>query len=294
MTDKFVLHLEGLTEAKIISRPSIRIKENAISDIIIFRENKIAYAHTPSLSCDGLSNGGSDVFVVCCPLDDDDDKTLTPYHDKITHTVFLAYFKETSKNVQIMGINYNLSMEIMESCIEKNLMSILPPVKQFTRNTHMKLEDRIDSVFSFTGICEDGTHFVMEVCNVPHAEYNHGQPDAFKHAIIANRLDMTEEDYNTKSAYFPERDATNTAELVKKVQDLTTISNDSSILCIIGFVVQRTDINKLELSLYNDDYRLAVKKALEHGVRVMHIVINWTSCGDAYFVTDELPVVNPI
>ena len=155
------------------------------------------------------------------------------------------------------------------------------------------MEDKIDSVFSFVGICEDETKFVMEVNNVPHAEYNHGKPDVFKHAIVANRLDMTEMDYNTKSAYFPAKDNTDTAELVKKIKDLTTIASESTIRCILGYVVQRTDINKMEISLYNDEYRMAVKNALIHGVHVMPIVISWTSTGVAFFVTDELPVVNP-
>jgi DNA-binding sugar fermentation-stimulating protein len=292
MTDKFVLQVIGITEAKILSRPSTRLSLDNVSDIYILRENKRALAHTPSLSCDGLSNSGSDVFVAYCPPDEDEQIVLST-GEKITHTVFLSYYKETVNNVQVMGINHKLAMELMESCIEKNLMTILPPVKQFKRNTHMKLEGKIDSVFSFVGICEDDTQFVMEVCNVPHAEYNHGQPDAFQNAITANRLDMTEMDYNTKSAYFPEKNNTNTAELVKRVQDLATIASESLVRCIIGYVVERTDINKLELSLYNDDYRLAVKKALEYGVRVMPIVISWTSNGVAFFVTDELPVVNP-
>lgn len=292
MTDKFVLQVVGITEAKLISRPSIKINSELVSDVIILRENRRALAHTPSLSCEGMSDTGSDVFVAYCPPEEDDMSSI-PAGEKITHTVFLSYFKETVNNVQVMAINDKLAMELMESAIEKNLMSILPPVKQFKRNILMHLEDKIDSVFSFVGICEDDTPFVMEINNVPHAEYNHGQPNAFKNAITENRLDMTEMDYNTKSAYFPEKNNTNTAELVKKIKDLTTIASESAVLCIIGYVVQRTDIDKLELSLYNDEYRLAVKKALEVGVRVMPIVISWTSTGVAFFVTDELPVVNP-
>ena len=292
MTDVFVLQIVGITEAKILSRPSVRLGLDAISDIVILRENKRALAHTPSLSCDGLSNTGSDVFVAYCPPEEDELALTTPT-ERFTHTVFLSYYKETNNNVQIMAINFKLAMELMESCIEKNLMAMLPPVKQFKRNTLMQLEGKIDSVFSFVGICEYDTQFVMEVNNVPHAEYNHGQPDAFQNAIVEGRYDMTEMDYNTKSAYFPEKNNTNNAELLKKIKDLTTISYESSVRCILAYVVQRTDINKLELSLYNDEYRLAVKNALEHGVHVMPIVISWTSNGVAFFVTDELPVVNP-
>jgi DNA-binding sugar fermentation-stimulating protein len=293
MTEKFVLQVVGITEAKILSRPSTRIGDDTVSDVVIYRENRKVLAFTPSLSCDGMSDTGSDVFVAYCPPEEDDISHLSVTGEKITHTVFLSYFKETVNNVQIMAINDKLAMEIMESAIEKNLMAILPPVKQFKRNTLMQLEGKIDSVFSFVGICEDDSQFVMEIYNVPYAEYNHGEPDAFQNAIAANRFDMTEMDYNTKSAYFPEKNNTNNAELVKKIKDLTTIASESAVRCILGYVVQRTDIDKLELSRYNDEYRLAVKKALEYGVRVMPIVISWTPTGVAFFVTDELPVVNP-
>ena len=293
MTEKFVLQVVGITEAKILSRPSTRIGDHTVSDVVIYRENRKVLAFTPSLSCDGMSDTGSDVFVAYCPPEEDDISHLSFTGEKITHTVFLSYFKETVNNVQIMAINDKLAMEIMESAIEKNLMAILPPVKQFKRNTLMHLEGKIDSVFSFVGICEDDSQFVMEIYNVPYAEYNHGEPDAFQNAITANRFDMTEMDYNTKSAYFPEKNNTNNAELVKKIKDLTTIASESAVRCILGYVVQRTDIDKLELSRYNDEYRLAVKKALEYGVRVMPIVISWTATGVAFFVTDELPVVNP-
>ena len=292
MTDKFILQVVGITEAKILSRPSNRIDCDIISEVAVIRENRKVLAHTPSLSCNGMSDTGSDVFVAYCPPEEDDMVPSIP-GEKVTHTVFLAYYKETVNNVQVMAINDKLAMELMESAIEKNLMAILPPVKQFKRNTLMRLEGKIDSVFSFVGICEDDIPFVMEISNVPHAEYKHGQPDAFDNAIAANRFDMTEMDYNTKSAYFPEKNNTNTAELVKKIKDLETIASESHVRCIIGYVVQRTDINKLELSLYNDEYRLAVKSALEHGVNVMPIVISWTPTGMAFFVTDELPVVNP-
>jgi len=293
MTDKFVLQVLGITEAKIIKRPSGRVNNEALSDIVIFRENKIALAHTPSLGCDGLSEPGSDVFVALCPPEEEE-LHLTTEGEKFTHTVFLAYYKETVNNVQIMAINYKLAMELMESCIEKNLMIILPPVKQFKRNVPIKMEGKIDSEYSFVGICENNTPFVMEMYNVAHAEYNHGQPDAFSHAIKAKRYDMTEMDYNTKSAYFPEKNNTNTAEMVKKINELATMASESSVLCILAYVVQRTDINKLEISLYNDEYRMAVKNALMRGVRIMPIVISWTSNGVAFFVTDELPIVNPI
>jgi hypothetical protein len=292
MTDMFILQVVGITEAKILSRPCRRIDCDVISEVAVIRENRKVLAHTPSLSSEGMTDTGTDVFVAYCPPEEDDDVPNIP-GEKVTHTVFLSYYKETLNNVQIMAVNHKLAIELMESAIEKNLMAILPPIVQFKRNVHMCLEGKIDSVFSFGGICDDDSRFVMEVSNVTQAEYNHGEADTFKNAITAKRFDMTEMDYNTKSAYFPDRDNTDTAALVKKVKDLTTLASESTLRCIIGYVVERTDINKLELSMYNDEYRLAVKTALEHGVLLMPIVISWTPTGMAFFVTDELPIVKP-
>ena len=81
--------------------------------------------------------------------------------------------------------------------------------------------------------------------------------------------------------------------MLKKIRELTLIKKESVTRCILGFIIERTDIHRFEISLYDDEYRMAVKKAIETGVDIVPVVVSWTKEGVAFFVTDELPVVFP-
>jgi len=192
--------------------------------------------------------------------------------------------EDDDDNEQFIAINPKIAIEIMESAIEKNLMKALPPVKQFKRNIEIKLEGRVDSTFSFVGFCTDGNPFVMEVQNVPNAEYDHG-----------NKKKEGKFRFNSKTAYFPAKSCTekNTAAMIKKIKDLTRIKQESITRCLLGYVIERTDIDRFEFSAYNNEYRAAVKYAVENGVDVVPLVVSWTKEGVAFYVTDELPVVFP-
>jgi DNA-binding sugar fermentation-stimulating protein len=202
--------------------------------------------------------------------DDDDDDDDEPDDD--------------DDNEQFIAVNPKIAIEVMESAIEKNLMKALPPVKQFKRNIEIKLEGRVDSTFTFVGFCTDGIPFAMEVQNVPYAEYNHG-----------NKKKEGKFRFNSKTAYFPGKSCTEkaTAEMIKKIKDLTRIKLESVTRCLLGYVIERTDIDRFEFSAYNNEYRAAVKYAVENGVDVVPLVVSWTKEGVAFYVTDELPVVYP-
>lgn len=287
-TGKFVLQIVGITEATVKHRPSRKCPGvGMLSDALIIKDNKEVLAYNPSMGCSGMVETGENIFLSHCPPEDYE-MSISKNGEQFTHTVFLAHFKEGNENDQVICINPNVALEIMESAIEKNLMRILPPVKQFKRNVPMHLEGKVDSTFSFVGLCEDGKPFIMEVNNVPFAEYNHGQLNAFTRITNTN----PEYDYNTKSAYFPEKN-TDSSELIKRIQELSTIARESSVRCIIAYIVERTDIDKFELSAYDDAYRAAVIKAVDCGVCIMPLVIAWMNDGNAIFVTDELPVIRP-
>jgi DNA-binding sugar fermentation-stimulating protein len=278
---QFVLQIVGITDGKIINRPSLKLPLDMISDVWLNKENKQVLTHTPSLGCNGLADANTDVLVAYCPNDE-----INTGLEIFTHTVFLSVFKENDENEQIIAIHPNISMELMESIIEKNLISVLPPVKQFKRYVPMKMEGKVDSCFSFVGICEDDIPFVMDVNNVPFAEYNHGEN-------VADASIDAAADWNTKSDYFPEKNNKNTEELIKRIKDITMIRRESVVRCIIAYIIQRTDIDKFEFSMYDDEYRAAVKEAIECGVDIVPLVISWTKEGIAFFVTDELSIVYP-
>jgi DNA-binding sugar fermentation-stimulating protein len=323
-TGQFVLQIVGITEASLLSRPSKKYPEvNGLSDVRIIKDNREMVAHTPSHGCDGLAEAGLNVLLAPCPPDEYDDAVLEGMNgDTFTHTIFLSVFKELNEhkndpkplpkpvkykksnvpeipapaddsddyeeddeNEQFIAINPKIAVEVMESAIEKHLMEILPPVKQFKRNVEIKLEGKVDSIFSFGGFCHDGVPFIMEVNNVPNADYAHG-----------NRNPQDEEKFrfNSKTAYFPSKNCTNTKEMIKKIKDLTTVKSESVTRCLLGYVVERTDIDRLEFSAYNYDYRVAVKHAVENGVDIVPLVVSWTREGVAFYVTDKLPVIYPV
>ena len=57
------------------------------------------------------------------------------------------------------------------------------------------------------------------------------------------------------------------------------------------YVIQRTDINSFQPSIIDPQYREAVKLAVEAGVEIITLVVQWTRDGTAYFVRDDLPIV---
>jgi DNA-binding sugar fermentation-stimulating protein len=320
-TGQFVLQIVGITEAQLLSRPSLKYPSvDGLSDIKILKDNREMVAHTPSHDCDGLAETGLEILVAPCPPDEYDDDVLEAMNgETFTHTIFLTILREINEhkndpkppkppkpvkykksndplvieesgsdlsdddddNEQFIAINPKIAIEVMESAIEKHLMEKLPPVKQFKRNIEIKLEGKVDSTFSFVGFCTDGVPFIMEVNNVPFAEYTHG-----------SRV-RTDKSFYSKTAYFPGKNCTNTAEMIKKIKDLTTIKTESVTRCLLAYVVERTDIDRLEFSAYNNEYRRAVRRAVEHGVEIVPLVISWTKEGVAIYVTDKLPVVYP-
>jgi DNA-binding sugar fermentation-stimulating protein len=328
-TGQFVLQIVGITEAKLLSRPSKKYPfVEGLSDIMILKDNRKLVAHTPSFDCDGLAESGLDILVAPCPPDEDDEHILNAMNgETFTHTIFLSVFREINEhkiypkppkpakppkkksmykknsgpeeeekkedsdvsdfteddeeNEQFIAINPKIAIEVMESAIEKHMMKALEPVKKLKRNIEIKLEGKVDSTFSFVGFCTDDVPFIMEVQNVPYAEYTHG---------TRKREDNH---FNSKTAYFPSKGCKTTPEMIKKINDLITIKKESVTRCLLGYVIERTDIDRLEFSAYNKEYRAAVLNAVEHGVLVVPLVVSWTKEGVAFYVTDELPVVFP-
>ena len=289
MAGKFVLQVVGITEATILHRPSLKCPDvNVLSDVLITKDNKEVLAHTPSMGCDGLAETDACVFVALCPPEEDE-LSIATNGEQFTHTVFLSKFKESEENEQIIGINPNVAMEIMESAIEKNLMKILPPVKQFKRNVPMRLEGKVDSAFSFVGICNDNIPFIMEVKNVPLADYE--DITAKERA----KMDFSNRDFNSKVAYFPDGYRKKSSDPVspralKHIRELTLIKSETNTRCIMCYVIQRTDANRFQPSVIDPEYRNAFKEAINAGVEIITMVVKWTKQGEAYFVRDDLPI----
>lgn len=60
--------------------------------------------------------------------------------------------------------------------------------------------------------------------------------------------------------------------------------------CLLGFVIQRTDVEYFQTSIIDPIYKEAVKKSHNLGVEIFAMVVNWDDNGCAHFVCDDLPV----
>lgn len=58
------------------------------------------------------------------------------------------------------------------------------------------------------------------------------------------------------------------------------------------YVIQRTDVDRFTISVLDPQYREAVRFAIENGVEIITMVVEWTHDGVAYFVKDDLILVD--
>jgi DNA-binding sugar fermentation-stimulating protein len=206
-----------------------------------------------------------------------------------SHKIYLSAFLEKGQE-QIIGIHPKLAETLVESALNKNCLSKLTNIKKYRRETTIHVKNKINSRFDFTGIDENGIPFIMEVKNVPLADYE----DLPKAKKIEKR-DYSEYTFDSKVAYFPDGYRKQSSEPVspralKHIKELTLIKLESRIRCIMCYVIQRTDVNRFQPSIIDHQYREAVKQALESGVEIITLVVSWNREGEAYFIRDDLPI----
>jgi DNA-binding sugar fermentation-stimulating protein len=271
MSKSLLMKLDELIEGKIVKRPSKHIKTPYVADILCNGEEVLG--HTPALGCCGLSDVNSIVLVA----------NSTNKTNKCSHTVYLSMLNE-----QIIGIHPKLAETLTESALNKNMLTRLQNIRQYRRETVIHIKDIVDSRFDFTGIDKDGIPFIMEVKNVPLADYEDVSAKERK------KMDFTDRDCNSKVAYFPDGYRKKSSDTVspralKHIQELTTIKKYSKIRCIMCYVIQRTDVNRFTPSVIDPEYRAAFKSAIEVGVEIITMVVSWNKDGEAYFIRDDLP-----
>ena len=282
-----MLKIDNLIEGNVIKRPSKYIKTPYVADIIPIDSETSILGHTASLGCCGLADVGASILMSCLP------KTKkTKKSDKLNceYRVYLSIIKERNFEM-IVGIHPKLAEELTESAIKNNLLHKLQNVRKYKRETTIYVEGKVDSRFDFTGIDSNGIPFIMEVKNVPLADYEDITAKERKHKCYDNR------DYNSKVAYFPDgyrKKSTDTVSprALKHIKELTLIKKESKTRCIMCYVIQRTDVDRFQPSIIDQEYRQAVKDAIENGVEIITLVVKWTREGQAYFIRDDLPITN--
>ena len=283
MSKILLYKLENLIEGTVVKRPSKFIKSPYVADVLINSGEEVL-SHTPSLGCCGLAEVSSTVLMSSSNL-----KKTNKANKQCSYILYLSIILEKGKE-QIIGIHPKLAENLVESALNKNCLSKLTNIQKYRRETTIHVKDKINSRFDFTGIDENGIPFIMEVKNVPLADYE-DLPKAKK----TERRDYSKFQLDSKVAYFPDGYRKKSSEPVspralKHIKEMTLIKLESKIRCIMCYVIQRTDVNRFQPSIIDPEYREAVKTAISSGVELIILVVSWNRQGEAYFIRDDLPL----
>ena len=278
-----MLKIENLTEGTVIKRPSAYIKTPYVADIIPINEKKSVLGHTASLGCCGLADNGASILMSPVPKSNKKKDKLS-----CEYRVYLSIIREKDNEI-IVGIYPKLAEELTETALKNNLLSKLQNVRRFKRETSIYVEGKVDSRFDFSGIDCNGVPFIMEVKNVPLADYEDITAKDRKGKCYDDRV------YDSKVAYFPDGYRKKSTDPVspralKHIKELTLIKKESKTRCIMCYVIQRPDVDRFQVSIIDPIYREAVKEAIKSGVEIITMVVKWTREGESYFVRDDLPI----
>jgi DNA-binding sugar fermentation-stimulating protein len=280
-----ILKLNDLIEGEVIKRPSKHIKTPYVADIKICSTSTMILGHTASLGCCGLADVGASVLMAPV-INKNNMNNKNPEKLHCEYRVYLSIIREKGQEM-IVGINPKLAEELTESALKNNLLSRLMNIKSYRKETKIYVPGLVDSRFDFTGIDENGVPFIMEVKNVPLADYEDVTAKDRKKMCFDGRC------INSKIAYFPDgyrKKSTDTVSprALKHINELALIKGMSKTRCIMCYVIQRTDVDRFQPSVIDPEYREAFKEAVKSGVEIITMVVQWTREGEAYFIKDNL------
>ena len=276
-----ILKLDGLIEGEVIKRPSKYIKTPYVADIKICSNSNMILGHTASLGCCGLADVGANILMSPVPkIHKNTDKLHCEYR------VYLSVIREKEQEI-IVGIYPKLAEELTESALKNNLLSRLLNVKNYRKESKICVPGLVDSRFGFTGIDQNDIPFIMEIKNVPLADYEDVTSKDRK------KMSFDDRDINSKVAYFPDGYRKKSTDPVspralKHINELALIKSMSKTRCIMCYVIQRTDVDRFQPSVIDPQYREAFKNAVNSGVEIITMVVQWTREGEAYFIKDDL------
>jgi DNA-binding sugar fermentation-stimulating protein len=288
-----LLQLKNLVQGNVIKRPSAIIKTPYVADVLLSNKDQVI-AHSLSLGCCGLADINAQVLLEDLTISQKDKINKKTKKPRCSHRIHLSIYRDQEREV-IIGINPKLAEILVEKALDHNVIHTLQNIRSYKREVTMYISGKVDSRFDFTGVDENGIPFIMEIKNVPLADYEDVCSKDRK------RLDFTGRDFSSKVAYFPDGYRKKSADPIspralKHVQELTWIKKeDPRIRCILCFVIQRHDVNRFAPSVIDPIYREAIRVAMDAGVEIIPLVIKWERAGatsyDAHFVCDDLPIV---
>jgi len=284
MSQTLLMKIDNLIEGQVIKRPSKYVKTPYVADIRC--DNEEVLGHTASLGCCGLADVNATVLISLSPKSKSKPKNQA--NMKCSHTVYLSILRDRS-NEQVIGIHPKLAESLTEAALTANLLTRLQNIRKYRRETVIYIKDKIDSRFDFTGIDKNGIPFIMEVKNVPLADYED------LNAKEKEKMDFSDREFNSKVAYFPDgyrkkSSVSVSPRALKHIRELTLIKRETKTRCIMCYVIQRTDVDRFQPSVIDPEYRDAFKEAMEVGIEIITMVVSWNINGEAIFIRDDLPI----
>jgi DNA-binding sugar fermentation-stimulating protein len=203
------------------------------------------------------------------------------YEEKVINDLLIT-------NKQLIGIDPKLAETLVENALTQNYLKTLCNIRTYKREVCL-----LNSRFDFAGIDANGKYFVLEVKNVPLADY--ADVSSCDRKKMIKQGDFAHIDILQKIAYFPDgyrkkKGMVVSERALKHINELAEISHSKIIRPIICFVIQRTDVSSFQASLLDPIYKTAFNDAISQGVEVIVLVVSWNADGMATFVSCNLPV----
>jgi DNA-binding sugar fermentation-stimulating protein len=273
----FLYKLPSAYEACVVKRPSKTSKTPYVADIILKNDdtNTEYMAHTASLGCCGLVEKGESIIMKDAP----NPKSVCKYRVMMAKTVERGI-------VNIIGIDPKIAEDMVEMALNKNYFRTLSNIRSYKREYTI-----MNSRFDYFGTDANKIPFIMEVKNVPLADY----VDCY--ANEKKGMDFSDRDINSKIAYFPDgyrkkQKDTVSPRALKHITELTQIAKEANgrVRTIMCYVIQRRDVSSFQASNVDPIYKAAFTEAVKNGVEIITMQVGWDADGTANFIRDDLPI----
>ena len=268
-----IYKLDNLTKGVVLKRPSLSCKTPYVADVQIGETSVMV--HTPALGCAGLCDRTSTILVT--PIEKQ--KTICSYRAELS----FVYEPKLDKHI-LVGTNPKLAEVLIYESLKYNK---LPFIKSSDFKREVKIENT-NSRFDFAGIDENGQPFIMEIKNVPLADY--------VDCSAKDRKNIDVSLYDQKISYFPDgyRKLAKTPvspRALKHMNELAELKRTTSYRTIMCYVIQRSDTSFFQPSVVDPIYREAFYKAQSEGVEMYAVKFHWNESGEAILDDNLLTIL---
>lgn len=267
-----LFNIGTLFKGEVVKRPSAKCKTPYVADVIL-EDGTDVLGHTAALGCCGLADKTANVLMT----------KVENSKNVCSHKIQLS-IKYENNHKELIGIDPKLAERIVDESLKHNCIGTLKNLQSYKREVKM-----LNSRFDFAGVDADGNEFVLEVKNVPLADY----VDCYEKE--RKNHDTSRCAYNEKISYFPDgyrkkQKDTVSPRALKHIQELQKLKETTNKRTILCYVIQRTDVSSFQPSNIDPIYKQAVIEAYQKGVEILPLVCKWTEDGNCYFVRDDLPI----